>query len=87
MNFSAAIALLDQGKKVQRTGWNTAGIFLEKDTSKDVENPDAEITDDDYYITIDTTSVTMETVSIYVGRTKYYPGWVDMKSDDWVEVV
>lgn len=80
MNFSKALKLLNQGKRLRRKGWNGKGIFikLKKATTASDMSHD--------YIYIDTTGLRSDNQAAPKNRVPWLASQTDMLADDW-EVV
>jgi len=80
MNFGQAIEALKSGEKVQRTGWNGKGIFIE------LQRPDERSKMTSPYIFIDTTGLQTDNPSAPKSRVPWLASQTDMLADDWCVV-
>jgi hypothetical protein len=83
MNFSKALELLKQGKKIKRTGWNGKNQYLELATCISYKNLDGKV--------INPNHNTMGNNAIaFVGTSGVQLGWLasqaDMLAEDWLVV-
>jgi hypothetical protein len=83
MNFSDALNLLKEGKKLFRDGWNTKGSYLL------VQTPDenSKITVPYIYITIPGVITDKSTEAAPATLIPWFPKYKDLFTDDWSEVV
>ena len=77
MNFGQAIEALKEGKKLQRTGWNGKGIFIE------LQVPDEHSKMTSPYIFIDTTGLQTDNPSAPKSLVPWLASQTDMLSEDW----
>lgn len=83
MNFGQAIEALKQGKKVQRTGWNGKGLWLE------LQVPDAhsKMTLPYIYMAYPTTPASDSAPANHINaRVPWLASQTDMLAEDWQEV-
>lgn len=83
MNFGKAIEALKQGKKVQRTGWNGKGLWLE------LQVPDAhgKMTLPYIYMAYPTTPASDSAPSNHINaRVPWFASQTDLLAEDWQEV-
>ena len=79
-NLGGAIALLKEGKKVSRLGWNGKGIFLE------LQVPDAHSKMTSPYIYIDTTGLESDNPAARRSLVPWLASQTDMLAEDWKEI-
>lgn len=77
MNFGQAIEALKDGKKLQRSGWNGKGIFIELQ----VPNEHSKMTSP--YIFIDTTGLQTDNQFAPKSLVPWLASQTDMLSEDW----
>ena len=78
MNFSQALELIKAGRKVARSGWNGAGLWLE------IQRPDAHSKMTLPYIFMSYPDNAKNTPG---ARVPWLASQTDLLSEDWVEVV
>lgn len=76
-NFGWALALLRNGKKVFRNGWNGKGIYLE------LQTPDEHSKMTQPYIYIVTTNLETDNQDAPKGLVPWLPSQTDMFAKDW----
>ena len=77
MNFSQALELIKAGRKVARSGWNGAGLWLE------IQRPDARSKMTLPYIFMSYPDNAKNTPG---ARVPWLASQTDLLSEDWVEV-
>jgi len=80
MNFGDALAALKQGQKVQRTGWNGKGLWLE------LQVPDAhsKMTLPYIYMSYPPTPASESAPASHLNaRVPWLPSQTDMLAEDW----
>ena len=77
MNFGQAIEALKHGQKLQRSGWNGRGIFIQ------LQVPDEHSKMTSPYIYIDTTGLQTENPDAPKSLVPWLASQTDMLSEDW----
>lgn len=81
MNFSKALELLKQGKRVARQGWNGKGQYLELATCISYTNLNGEVINPEH-------KNIGSNVIAFVGTSGVQLGWLasqaDMLAEDWI---
>lgn len=77
MSFGDALVMLEQGKKVSRSGWNGKGIFIE------LQRPDENSKMTSPYIFIDTTGLQTDNPDAPKSRVPWLASQTDMLAKDW----
>lgn len=78
MDFGKALAALKSGRKIQRTGWNGRGLWLE------LQTPDAHSKMTLPYVYICYPSCAQNTPG---ARVPWLASQTDMLAEDWIEVI
>lgn len=76
-DFGWALQQLRNGEKVQRSGWNGKGIFIE------LQRPDAHSKMTSPYIFIDTTGLQSDNPNAPRSRVPWLASQTDMLAEDW----
>lgn len=76
-NFGIALALLKQGAKVRRLGWNGKGIHIE------LQRPDEHSKMTLPYIYIETSNLQSDNPNAPRGRVPWLASQTDMLAEDW----
>ena len=80
LNFGQAIALLKEGRRVARKGWNGKGIFIE------LQRPDMHSKMTSPYIFINTTGLQTDNPDAPKSLVPWLASQTDTLAEDWVAV-
>ena len=80
LDFGGALALMEQGAKVSRKGWNGRGIFIK------IQFPDENSKMTGQYIYIDTTGLLTDNPDAPKVRIPWLASQTDMQAKDWTLV-